>query len=280
MFGLCGCLRCDEITNMRVQDVEDIGNNRFLVSVGDNKNDYSGQFIIGNLFYNKVKNYISLRPAGVTHDRFFVKYKDDKCTSQPLGIHTIGQVPSHIANFLKLPHVERYTGHCFRRSSATLLSDSGASMQMIKQLGRWRSDAIAEKYIENSLYNRELIFKGLIHEQSKTLSTAPPGPSVTETLPSVRSYSKHTKNLLMPSTSSHDFQLQLNSSISADEQACSGLSKNSTSNKQVARMPLNFTATSAMAPESSDSSASVINDLQWDDFEDEFNITDSSLVTS
>lgn len=46
--------------NLRVHHVEDIGNNRYLISIEDNKNDYSGQFIVGSLFYDKVQKYIYL----------------------------------------------------------------------------------------------------------------------------------------------------------------------------------------------------------------------------
>ncbi|XP_063986126.1 uncharacterized protein LOC135167164 [Diachasmimorpha longicaudata] len=35
-------------------------------------------------------------------------------------------------------------------------------MQMIKQLGRWRSNIIAQGYVENSMYNRQLIFDGVV----------------------------------------------------------------------------------------------------------------------
>lgn len=55
VFGICGCLRSDEIYKMSVNDIEDIGNSRYLVSVMENKNDYAGQFIVGSLYYEKVK---------------------------------------------------------------------------------------------------------------------------------------------------------------------------------------------------------------------------------
>ena len=144
-------------------DVEDL-NNKYLVSISHNKNDYGGQFIIGNLFYDVVKKYISLRPPEKFSDRFFIKYTKGTCGRQAIGRHTIGAVPEKIASYLKSPNSNRYTGHCFRRTSATLLSDSGANMQMIKQLGRWRSDIIAQGYIENSMHNREMIYNGVIQK--------------------------------------------------------------------------------------------------------------------
>ena len=135
IFGICGCLRCDELTNMKVDDVEDLGD-KYLVSINNNKNDYAGQFIIGIFFYQKIKKYILLRPVDQFSDRFFIHYQRGKCTRQNIGRHKIGEVPEKIATYLQLPNPKRYTGHCFRRMSATLLFESGANMQMVKQLGR------------------------------------------------------------------------------------------------------------------------------------------------
>lgn len=164
-----------------MEDVEDL-NNKYVVSVNSNKNEYGGQFIIGNLFYNKVQNYILLRPTDNFSDRFFIKYQDGKCFRQPIGRHKIGEVPEKIASYLMLPNPERFTGHCFRRTSATLLSDSGANMQAIKQLGRWRSDIIAQGYIENSMHNRQLIYNGIIQKDKTVLPKASTSVQVTNAL--------------------------------------------------------------------------------------------------
>lgn len=157
---------------MKPNDVEKLNDKRFLVKINDNKNNYPGQFMIGALFYDKVDKYISLRPTDEVPDRFFIKYKNGTCFSQPIGRHTIGQVPSIIATCLNLENPKGYTGHSFRRSSATLLSESGATMQQIKQLGRWRSDLIAAGYIENSINNREVIYNGIINESKKNKNSS------------------------------------------------------------------------------------------------------------
>lgn len=172
IFGICGCLRCDEIANMTVQDVEDL-NGKYLVSINENKNDYAGQFIIGSLFYDTVKKYTSLRPTNPNTDRFFLRYWGGRCYRQPIGRHTIGGTPEKIASFLNLPNSHRYTGHCFRRTSATLLSDSGANVQMLKQLGRWRSDIIAQGYVENSMNNRQMIYNAVIQNATTDPESRP-----------------------------------------------------------------------------------------------------------
>ncbi|KAH0535220.1 hypothetical protein KQX54_014995 [Cotesia glomerata] len=44
-------------------------------------------------------------------------------------------------------------------------------MRLIKQLGRWRSDIIAQGYVENSMHNRQMIFNGIT--QSTATGTQP-----------------------------------------------------------------------------------------------------------
>ena len=139
-------------------------NNRYLVTIEDNKTSNPGQFLIGSLFYDKVKKYISLKPKDEFTERFFIQYKNGKCTHQHIGINTIREIPKKIACYLGLETPKRYTGHCLRRTATTLLSESGANMQQIKELGRWRSDAIAQLYIQKSIRSKELIYKGIVHQ--------------------------------------------------------------------------------------------------------------------
>lgn len=176
IFGICGALRCDEISNIKFNDVEDIGNNKFIVSVKDTKTYMDRMFIIGPLFYSKVQEYMNLRPPEQFTDRFFIRYQEGKCLKQVIGKNKIGEIPRNIALYLGLPNPNRYTGHCFRRSSATLLSDSGANVQSLKQLGGWRSDKVALGYVENSMHAKENIFNGIIHASTSKNQQDSPRP--------------------------------------------------------------------------------------------------------
>ena len=82
--------------------------------------------------------------------RLFQNYnaKSKRYSGQPMGRNMIGSVPKFIARYLELENPELYTGHCFRRSSATALADSGASMTTLKRQFRWKSDTVAEGYID------------------------------------------------------------------------------------------------------------------------------------
>ncbi|KAJ8968081.1 hypothetical protein NQ317_016085 [Molorchus minor] len=55
-----------------------------------------------------------------------------------------GKISSVVASYLKLPDVACYTGHCLRRSSATLLADAGVDITTIKRHAGWKSTTVAE----------------------------------------------------------------------------------------------------------------------------------------
>ncbi|KAJ8968288.1 hypothetical protein NQ317_000830 [Molorchus minor] len=90
-------------------------------------------------------------------DAPFLYYKAGKCSSQPVGKNTMGKIPSVVASYLKLPDVACYTGHCLRRSSATLLADAGVDIKTIKRHAGWKLTTVAEGYVENSIENKTKI---------------------------------------------------------------------------------------------------------------------------
>lgn len=67
-----------------------------------------------------------------------------------------------IATFLKLPNHQEYTGHCFRRSSATMLVNAGGDLLTLKHHGGWRSSTVAEGYIDDSVQNKIEISKKIV----------------------------------------------------------------------------------------------------------------------
>lgn len=187
---------------MKLDHVEDLGNKKIVGSIMDNKNDYPGRFIIGELFYDKVKKYMLLRPEGDFTDRFFIHFQNNKCTRQPIGRHKIGEIPSLIANYLELPNAAKYTGHCYRRTSANLLVESGANSQMLKQFGRWRSDIVAQGYIEDSLFNKELLYQAVVHGANTTINNRPSTMLQNVFQPSTSAASvPNTQVMIYPSTS-------------------------------------------------------------------------------
>lgn len=105
-----------------------------------------------------------------------------------MGINKIGAVPQKVANFLKLPNAKAYTGHCFRRSSATILVDAGGDILTLKRHGGWRSSSTAEGYLEDSLQQKK-------QTAEMILTSVLPDPSLPST-----SASRQSPNLLTRDT--------------------------------------------------------------------------------
>lgn len=121
------------------------------------------------------KKYVNLRPPNMESNRFFIFYKDGKCRRQVVGKNFFGEIPKKIAAYLKLPNPELYTGHSFRRSSATFLANAGENIIGIKQIGGWKSTSVAEQYIEDSVANKQRlagkIFSSVRQDQVQIVSS-------------------------------------------------------------------------------------------------------------
>jgi hypothetical protein len=67
-----------------------------------------------------------------------------------------------------LKNPEEYTGHTFRRSSATLLAESGADTSILKRLGGWKSTNVAEGYVDASIQNKKKIAQMILGKDNTT----------------------------------------------------------------------------------------------------------------
>jgi integrase len=148
VFGIFGACRRDDLIRLSLDDVED--NGRFLVVfLRDGKTHRSRSFTITNenckfdpcTIYRK---YADLRPKHMESRRLFVAYRNQRCYAQHVGCHTISGIPKLVAKYLKLKNPEEYTGHGLRRSSATMLVESGGDLLTLKRHGGWLSSNVAE----------------------------------------------------------------------------------------------------------------------------------------
>lgn len=130
-----GACRRKELMKIELSHVEDL-QTALLVHIPDGKNKTERQFAIGGSLYSICKKYMALRPPNLENvtRRFFLNYQRGKCTKQPVGINKFGSIASHVAAFLQLPDASSYTGHCFRRPSATILVDSGLNTTPLKRV--------------------------------------------------------------------------------------------------------------------------------------------------
>lgn len=138
--------------------------------------------------------YLSLRLKNVNTDRGFLKYTNGKCLKQVVGINTFGRSPSLIARFLDLPDADKYTGHAFRRTSATFMVTGGMSVDGLKRQVGWKSSAVASGYIEEYLANKIEVSK-LIAGAVNKAGTSATSSSMNFNKPNAASKSSFVNNI-------------------------------------------------------------------------------------
>ncbi len=155
-FGFIGACRGDELTNLTTDNVKDDGT-EIVVRILKTKTKKRKLFQIDGSFAEIVREYFKLRPPNVPTNRVFVQYRCGKCTCQVMGKNTIAKIPKEVAKYLGLPNHERYTGHGFRRTSTTILANTGVGIDTVKRLGPWDSTKVCEGYIQDSLAHKRKI---------------------------------------------------------------------------------------------------------------------------
>ena len=81
------------------------------------------------------RKYMLLRNKHSHISRLLLNYRNCKCNTQPLVVHTIASKPQKVAKFLNLANPALFTGHCYRGTSASLLVDSGSDLVALKRHG-------------------------------------------------------------------------------------------------------------------------------------------------
>ncbi|XP_065212786.1 uncharacterized protein LOC135840275 [Planococcus citri] len=152
IFGILGACRTDELTNLRVQNIETHGR-IFLVKIPKpDQPSITRSFTVSDHYYDIVEKYRQLRPLNVKCDRFFLSYRQGKCTIQVIGKHKFACMPREIATFLELENAHLYTGHSIRKTSSSLLANAGADRRTVKRHGTWKSTTEVQGYIDSSLH--------------------------------------------------------------------------------------------------------------------------------
>lgn len=186
------------------------------INLPDTKTKRERTFVVKGEYLDIVKKYQALRPSNVPTNKLFLNYQNGKCTKQVIGRNKFAGFPKQIATFLELENPENYTGHCFRRTSATLLADSGANLTMLKRHGGWKSDQVAEGYIEQSIENKSRITDRVTQDIHLIPNEPTPSTSRDSLLPSEPSTDQKKEpypeqsTLNIPSTVMSSSQIQKN----------------------------------------------------------------------
>lgn len=154
-----GLLRSCDVLSITTDDVQKNNEGKYEVRfehMRKRKNSgftYTLPAIYTPLFDRYIKENNPKKGIGATR---FLKNWNRRAGSriQNTGINTIRSWVKTSCTMLGLSD-DGYTGHLYRRSAATNLADAGVSFINLKRHGQWKSDAVVEGYIANSLPMRK-----------------------------------------------------------------------------------------------------------------------------
>ncbi|XP_048001898.1 uncharacterized protein LOC125238590 [Leguminivora glycinivorella] len=151
IFGVLGSCTRQEMHRLLFKDVK-ILNDTLIVNIMKKK-DIDRTFAVSGKYYDIVKKFIDLRPRNSFTGHFFVKYFNGKCHSFNVGINSLGLMGKKIATYLNLPEPELYTGLCFKRTAASLISDGLGSniVKALKTSARKERTNVLSNIIEHSV---------------------------------------------------------------------------------------------------------------------------------
>ncbi|KAJ8668959.1 hypothetical protein QAD02_000218 [Eretmocerus hayati] len=157
-LGLSGCCRMHELIELLMNQVI-ILDDCMIVTIPKNKTKNAEEkiFRVVGSFFELVQRYLAAR-ASIDHDRFLMSYRTS-CgfINVPAGKATIRTVPTVVAEFLQLPCAHEYTGHCVRRSAATIYASTGVTNIDLMQFGKWKTLNSAQIYNVDTDFNRNKV---------------------------------------------------------------------------------------------------------------------------
>jgi integrase len=154
-----GCLRSCELVAIEKDDIECVSEGIMIKITRFKTTNKSSRFLIPNTLEKSsvspsalLRKYLDVVLPWLTKKsltRFWPRPTKSGFSAQFRGINYVGTVAKKIATFLQLDP-SSFTGHSFRRSSATSAADGGISLINLKRFGGWRSDSVASSYVDDS----------------------------------------------------------------------------------------------------------------------------------
>jgi len=155
-LGLFGRLRSEDYVELKHENIsvllDDKSKEEFL------KIDYyKGKSVVPHTFfaYGKVVELYKLYKSKTEkfhhgNGRVFWQERKGKGHGQVLGKAWFQKYPRTIAAICNLPDISSYSGHSICRTGGTFMGDSGASLLELKKYGCWKSDQVAQIYVDES----------------------------------------------------------------------------------------------------------------------------------
>lgn len=181
VLGLYGGLRCEEMIKLEVNDFEKDPEDSYWVSYVVSKQKgkvLKNRFHIIKEYSVYVKHYLNCLEKNY-EGRIFRNFDPDKKGGaesgkyklQVMGKNTLAKVPFNIATYLKLENAVGFTGHSFRRTSATLFANAGATSIDLKNHMNWKSDSVVQRYVNQS-NEQKLKMSSRLNDQSGNSSNS------------------------------------------------------------------------------------------------------------
>jgi integrase len=171
-LSFTGGLRTTELKNLKFKNLSDspagvwvdytpakqrgeVKTSRFLVPVNPESP--------GTCYASHLRAYLSAvnKSLGNKVDTDLVLFlkclKGGGFSKVPMGINRLYKIPGEVAAQLKLEDPTKYTGHSFRRSSATQMANTGATSTDLRRFYHWKNDSTANQYIDKSATHGERI---------------------------------------------------------------------------------------------------------------------------
>lgn len=204
-LSIAGGLRCCELRSLKIGSIKDTSdgllvNYQHAKQKGEVKHN---KFLVPRnpthpaaCMYSNVKAYFNLLLADLKEDDqdpsldlFRCCTKVNKYGKQPMGVNYLSKIGKEVAEVLKLPNASSYTGHCFRRSSATFAANQGATaIEMQKHFG-WKQPSTALRYIDGTLEGSKKMASRFISATNDNKENGAPVPSTSTHIQIVQSQS-------------------------------------------------------------------------------------------
>lgn len=181
VVGLFGLSRISEMCSLIFENVTKLDDS-FQFFVPQSKTDQAKKgftFCVVHPYAIHISKYWDLFSVENRTGRFFRILVNGKPSAKVIGKNSLSKIPYDVAVALSLPNPESYTGHCLRRTAATLLAESGVSKITLKLAGRWKSDTVCDGYIDDSKNSKinianALATNNIVNTSSSSTTTISP----------------------------------------------------------------------------------------------------------
>ncbi|XP_037024949.1 uncharacterized protein LOC119066532 [Bradysia coprophila] len=121
IFGINGVHSSSKLINVMIDHIK-VYEDLILVTIPKSETSAKRTFTVTGTFFTVMHKYIRLRPENSMINRFFLRYRDEKCTPLPMGRNRFFEMPRRIAKYLKLPKPELYSANSFRMNASHIAS--------------------------------------------------------------------------------------------------------------------------------------------------------------